>query len=130
MIIKNEKTRRILYFLSWLLLAADLAWVEWSHSKMIALVIFAAITTVAIFSFFSTKKIAEENQRATNASGSMRENQLRRVLYLLSWFIFAMVTAVIIWRYSKIAAIVLVILITAVTGFVMKKAENSKDNSK
>ncbi|MGT2923691.1 hypothetical protein ACVR0O_00565 [Streptococcus caviae] len=134
MMIKDEKTRRIVTLLSWLLLAASLALVEWSHSKIIAIVLLILITAVAVFNFFSTKKAEEKNnerdQKANDSTASMRENQIRRILYLLSWFIFAMVTAVIIWRYSKIAAIVLVILITAVTVFVMKKAENSKDNSK
>lgn len=134
MIIKDEKTRRIMTLLSWFLLATSLALIEWSNSKIIATIIFILITAMALFSFFSIKKAEEKNnerdQKANDSIANTRENQTRKIIYLLSWFVLATVTAVIIWRYSKIIAALVFILITGVIGFVMKKAENSKDNPK
>ena len=60
----------------------------------------------------------------------IKDEKTRRIMTLLSWFLLATVTAIIIWRYSKIIAVLVFILITGVIGFVMKKVENSKDNPK
>ncbi|EMB54545.1 hypothetical protein SMU56_01407 [Streptococcus mutans N29] len=102
MIIKDEKTRKIIFLLSWLLLATSLALVEWSHSKIIAIVLFTIITVMAVFSFFSMKKVQEKTNESDpkandSVDSNMMENQTRKIIYLLSWFIFAIVTAVIIW---------------------------------
>ncbi|MGT2650006.1 hypothetical protein ACVRWB_05500 [Streptococcus troglodytae] len=122
MIIKDEKTRRIIFLLSWLLLATGLALVEWSHSKIIAIVLFTVLTATAVFSFFSKKKVQKKNnESASEANDSvdsnMMANRTRKIIYVLSWFIFAIVTAVIIWRYSKIIAALVFIAITAVSIF-------------
>ncbi|MDW5564762.1 hypothetical protein [Streptococcus mutans] len=121
MIIKDEKTRRIIFLLSWLLLATGLALVEWSHSKIIAILLFTIITVMAVFSFFSMTKIQEKNSesdpKANNSVDNTMANRTRKIIYLLSWFIFAIVTAVIIWRYSKIIAALVFIAITAVSIF-------------
>ncbi|EJN94572.1 MULTISPECIES: hypothetical protein [Streptococcus] len=136
MIIKDEKTRRLMTLLSWLLLATSLALIEWSNSKIIATIIFILITAMALFSFFSIKKAEEKNnerdQKANDSIANTRENQTRKIIYLLSWFVLATVTAVIIWRYSKIIAALVFILITAMalfSFFSIKKAEmkNNKD---
>ncbi|VEI60845.1 Uncharacterised protein [Streptococcus mutans] len=122
--------------LSWLLLATSLALIEWSNSKIIATIIFILITAMALFSFFSIKKAEEKNnerdQKANDSIANTRENQTRKIIYLLSWFVLATVTAVIIWRYSKIIAALVFILITAMalfSFFSIKKAEmkNNKD---
>lgn len=121
MIIKDEKTRRIIFLLSWLLLATGLALVEWSHSKIIAILLFTIITVMAVFSFFSMTKIQEKNSesdpKANNSVDNTMANRTRKIIYLLSWFLFAIVTAVIIWRYSKIIAALVFIAITAVSIF-------------
>ncbi|MCB5008127.1 hypothetical protein LGW09_02720 [Streptococcus mutans] len=121
MIIKDEKTRRIIFLLSWLLLATGLALVEWSHSKIIAILLFTIITVMAVFSFFSMTKVQEKNSesdpKANNSVDNTMANRTRKIIYLLSWFIFAIVTAVIIWRYSKIIAALVFIAITAVSIF-------------
>ncbi|MCB5139308.1 hypothetical protein NPS16_01305 [Streptococcus mutans] len=121
MIIKDEKTRRIIFLLSWLLLATCLALVEWSHSKIIAILLFTIITVMAVFSFFSMTKVQEKNSesdsKANNSVDNTMANRTRKIIYLLSWFIFAIVTAVIIWRYSKIIAALVFIAITAVSIF-------------
>ncbi|WP_088742105.1 hypothetical protein, partial [Streptococcus mutans] len=99
MIIKDEKTRRIIFLLSWLLLATGLALVEWSHSKIIAILLFTIITVMAVFSFFSMTKVQEKNSesdpKANNSVDNTMANRTRKIIYLLSWFIFAIVTAVI-----------------------------------
>lgn len=59
MIIKDEKTRRLVTLLSWFLLAAGLALVEWSNSKIIAILIVIIITAMAVFSFFRMNKTEE-----------------------------------------------------------------------
>lgn len=103
MIIKDEKTRKIIFLLSWLLLATGLALVEWSHSKIIAILLFTIITVMAVFNFFSMTKAQEKNnkgngnQKANNSVDNTMVNRTRKIIYLLSWFIFAIVTAVIIW---------------------------------
>lgn len=121
MIIKDEKTRRIIFLLSWLLLATGFALVEWSHSKIIAILLFTIITVMAVFSFFSMTKVQEKNSesdsKANNSVDNTMANRTRKIIYLLSWFIFAIVTAVIIWRYSKIIAALVFIAITAVSIF-------------
>ena len=121
MIIKDEKTRRIIFLLSWLLLATGLALVEWSHSKIIAILLFTIITVMAVFIFFSMTKVQENNSesdsKANNSVDNTMANRTRKIIYLLSWFIFAIVTAVIIWRYSKIIAALVFIAITAVSIF-------------
>ncbi len=121
MIIKDEKTRRIIFLLSWLLLATGLALVEWSHSKIIAILLFTIITVMAVFSFFSMTKVQEKNSesdsKANDSVDNTMANRTRKIIYLLSWFIFAIVTAVIIWRYSKIIAALVFIAITAVSIF-------------
>ncbi|WP_019316720.1 hypothetical protein [Streptococcus mutans] len=121
MIIKDEKTRRIIFLLSWLLLATGLALVEWSHSKIIAILLFTIITVMAVFSFFSMTKVQEKNSesdpKANNSVDNTMANRTRKIIYLLSWFLFAIVTAVIIWRYSKIIAALVFIAITAVSIF-------------
>ncbi|WP_019313830.1 hypothetical protein [Streptococcus mutans] len=121
MIIKDEKTRRIIFLLSWLLLATGLALVEWSNSKIIAILLFTIITVMAVFSFFSMTKVQEKNSesdpKANNSVDNTMANRTRKIIYLLSWFIFAIVTAVIIWRYSKIIAALVFIAITAVSIF-------------
>ncbi|WP_019805822.1 hypothetical protein [Streptococcus mutans] len=121
MIIKDEKTRRIIFLLSWLLLATGLALVEWSHSKIIAILLFTIITVMAVFSFFSMTKVqeknSESNSKANNSVDNTMANRTRKIIYLLSWFLFAIVTAVIIWRYSKIIAALVFIAITAVSIF-------------
>ncbi|EMC30430.1 hypothetical protein SMU86_05888 [Streptococcus mutans U2A] len=121
MIIKDEKTRRIIFLLSWFLLATGLALVEWSHSKIIAILLFTIITVMAVFSFFSMTKVQEKNSesdpKANNSVDNTMANRTRKIIYLLSWFIFAIVTAVIIWRYSKIIAALVFIAITAVSIF-------------
>ncbi|MDP5866522.1 hypothetical protein [Streptococcus mutans] len=121
MIIKDEKTRRIIFLLSWLLLATGLTLVEWSHSKIIAILLFTIITVMAVFSFFSMTKVQEKNSesdsKANNSVDNTMANRTRKIIYLLSWFIFAIVTAVIIWRYSKIIAALVFIAITAVSIF-------------
>ena len=122
MIIKDEKTRRIIFLLSWLLLATGLALVEWSHSKIIAILLFTIITVMAVFSFFSMTKAQEKNNESDpkvndSVDSNMMANRTRKIIYLLSWFIFAIVTAVIIWRYSKIIAALVFIAITAVSIF-------------
>lgn len=121
MIIKDEKTRRIIFLLSWLLLATGLALVEWSHSKIIAILLFTIITVMAVFSFFSMTKVQEKNSesdsKANNSVDNTMVNRTRKIIYLLSWFLFAIVTAVIIWRYSKIIAALVFIAITAVSIF-------------
>ncbi|EMB72968.1 hypothetical protein SMU40_07124 [Streptococcus mutans 15VF2] len=122
MIIKDEKTRRIIFLLSWLLLATGLALVEWSHSKIIAILLFTIITVMAVFSFFSMTKAQEKNNESDpkvndSVDGNMMANRTRKIIYLLSWFLFAIVTAVIIWRYSKIIAALVFIAITAVSIF-------------
>ena len=133
MIIKDEKTRRIIFLLSWLLLATGLALVEWSHSKIIAILLFTIITVMAVFSFFSMTKVQEKNSesdsKANNSVDNTMANRTRKIIYLLSWFIFAIVTAVIIWRYSKIIAALVFIAITAVSifsFFSMIKVEGKK----
>lgn len=63
MIIKDEKTRRIMTLLSWFLLATSLALIEWSNSKIIATIIFILITAMALFSFFSIKKAEMKNNK-------------------------------------------------------------------
>ncbi|EMP67716.1 hypothetical protein D819_01153 [Streptococcus mutans AC4446] len=122
MIIKDEKTRRIIFLLSWLLLATGLALVEWSHSKIIAILLFTIITVMAVFSFFSMTKVQEKNSESDpkvndSVDSNTMANRTRKIIYLLSWFIFAIVTAVIIWRYSKIIAALVFIAITAVSIF-------------
>ncbi|WP_019323878.1 hypothetical protein [Streptococcus mutans] len=121
MIIKDEKTRRIIFLLSWLLLATGLTLVEWSHSKIIAILLFTIITVMAVFSFFSMTKVQEKNSesdsKANNSVDNTMANRTRKIIYLLSWFIFAIVTSVIIWRYSKIIAALVFIAITAVSIF-------------
>ncbi|EMB58353.1 hypothetical protein [Streptococcus mutans] len=122
MIIKDEKTRRIIFLLSWLLLATGLALVEWSHSKIIAILLFTIITVMAVFSFFSMTKAQEKNNESDpkvndSVDSNMMANRTRKIIYLLSWFLFAIVTAVIIWRYSKIIAALVFIAITAVSIF-------------
>ena len=122
MIIKDEKTRRIIFLLSWLLLATGLALVEWSHSKIIAILLFTIITVMAVFSFFSMTKVQEKNSESDSkvndsVDSNMMANRTRKIIYLLSWFLFAIVTAVIIWRYSKIIAALVFIAITAVSIF-------------
>ena len=122
MIIKDEKTRRIIFLLSWLLLATGLALVEWSHSKIIAILLFTIITVMAVFSFFSMTKAQEKNNESDpkvndSVDSNMMANRTRKIIYLLSWFLFAIVTAVIIWCYSKIIATLVFIAITAVSIF-------------
>lgn len=122
MIIKDEKTRRIIFLLSWLLLATGLALVEWSHSKIIAILLFTIITVMAVFSFFSMTKAQEKNNESDpkvndSVDSNMMANRTRKIICLLSWFLFAIVTAVIIWRYSKIIAALVFIAITAVSIF-------------
>ncbi|MFM1621529.1 hypothetical protein AB6P15_08060 [Streptococcus mutans] len=122
MIIKDEKTRRIVFLLSWLLLATGLALVEWSHSKIIAILLFTIITVMAVFSFFSMTKAQEKNNESDpkvndSVDSNMMANRTRKIIYLLSWFLFAIVTAVITWRYSKIIAALVFIAITAVSIF-------------
>ncbi|BBC55884.1 hypothetical protein [Streptococcus mutans] len=122
MIIKDEKTRRIIFLLSWLLLATGLALVEWSHSKIIAILLFTIITVMAVFSFFSMTKAQEKNNESDpkvndSVDSNMMANRTRKIIYLLSWFLFAIVTAVITWRYSKIIAALVFIAITAVSIF-------------
>lgn len=122
MIIKDEKTRRIIFLLSWLLLATGLALVEWSHSKIIAILLFTIITVMAVFSFFSMTKAQEKNNESDpkvndSVDSNMMANRTRKIIYLLSWFLFAIVTTVIIWRYSKIIAALVFIAITAVSIF-------------
>ena len=122
MIIKDEKTRRIIFLLSWLLLATGLALVEWSHSKIIAILLFTIITVMAVFSFFSMTKAQEKNNESDpkvndSVDSNMMANRTRKIIYLLSWFLFAIVTAVITWRYSKIIATLVFIAITAVSIF-------------
>lgn len=123
MIIKNEKTRRIIFLLSWLLLATGLALVEWSNSRIVAIILFTVLTATAVFNFFSMAKAQEKNnkgngnQKANNSVGNTMANRARKIIYLLSWFIFAIVTAIIIWRYSKIIAVLVFIAITAVSIF-------------
>ena len=122
MIIKDEKTRRIIFLLSWLLLATGLALVEWSHSKIIAILLFTIITVMAVFSFFSMTKAQENNNESDpkvndSVDSNMMANRTRKIIYLLSWFLFAIVTAVITWRYSKIIAALVFIAITAVSIF-------------
>lgn len=121
MIIKDEKTRRIIFLLSWLLLATGLALVEWSHSKIIAILLFTIITVMAVFIFFSMTKAQENNESDPKVNDSvdsnMMANRTRKIIYLLSWFLFAIVTAVIIWCYSKIIATLVFIAITAVSIF-------------
>lgn len=122
MIIKDEKTRRIIFLLSWLLLATDLALVEWSHSKIIAILLFTIITVMAVFSFFSMTKAQEKNNESDpkvndSVDSNMMANRTRKIICLLSWFLFAIVTAVITWRYSKIIAALVFIAITAVSIF-------------
>ncbi|NLR28424.1 hypothetical protein [Streptococcus mutans] len=121
MIIKDEKTRRIIFLLSWLLLATGLALVEWSNSRIVAILLFTIITVMAVFSFFSMTKVQEKNSesdpKANNSVDNTMANRTRKIIYLLSWFIFAIVTAVIIWRYSKIIAALVFIAITAVSIF-------------
>lgn len=122
MIIKDEKTRRIIFLLSWLLLATGLALVEWSHSKIIAILLFTMITVMAVFSFFSMTKAQEKNNESDpkvndSVDSNMMANRTRKIIYLLSWFLFAIVTAVITWRYSKIIAALVFIAITAVSIF-------------
>ncbi|EMC48357.1 hypothetical protein [Streptococcus mutans] len=121
MIIKDEKTRRIIFLLSWLLLATGLALVEWSNSIIVAIVLFTIITVMAVFSFFSMTKVQEKNSesdsKANNSVDNTMANRTRKIIYLLSWFLFAIVTAVIIWRYSKIIAALVFIAITAVSIF-------------
>lgn len=122
MIIKDEKTRRIIFLLSWLLLATGLALVEWSHSKIIAILLFTIITVMAVFSFFSMTKAQEKNNESDpkvndSVDINMMANRTRKIIYLLSWFLFAIVTAVITWRYSKIIAALVFIAITAVSIF-------------
>ena len=122
MIIKDEKTRRIIFLLSWLLLATGLALVEWSHSKIIAILLFTIITVMAVFSFFSMTKAQEKNNESDpkvndSVDSNMMANRTRKIICLLSWFLFAIVTAVITWRYSKIIATLVFIAITAVSIF-------------
>ena len=122
MIIKDEKTRRIIFLLSWLLLATGLALVEWSHSKIIAILLFSIITVMAVFSFFSMTKAQEKNNESDpkvndSVDSNMMANRTRKIICLLSWFLFAIVTAVITWRYSKIIAALVFIAITAVSIF-------------
>ena len=122
MIIKDEKTRRIIFLLSWLLLATGLALVEWSHSKIIAILLFTIITVMAVFSFFSMTKVQEKNSESDSkvndsVDSNMMANRTRKIIYLLSWFLFAIVTAVITWRYLKIIAALVFIAITAVSVF-------------
>ena len=122
MIIKDEKTRRIIFLLSWLLLATGLALVEWSHSKIIAILLFTIITVMAVFSFFSMTKAQEKNNESDpkvndSVDSNMMANRTRKIINLLSWFLFAIVTAVITWRYSKIIAALVFIAITAVSIF-------------
>lgn len=122
MIIKDEKTRRIIFLLSWLLLATGLALVEWSHSKIIAILLFTIITVMAVFNFFSMTKAQEKNNESApkvndSVDSNTMANRTRKIIYLLSWFIFAIVTAVIIWRYSKIIAALVFTAITAVSIF-------------
>ncbi|WP_049473757.1 hypothetical protein [Streptococcus mutans] len=122
MIIKDEKTRRIIFLLSWLLLATGLALVEWSHSKIIAILLFTIITVMAVFSFFSMTKAQEKNNESDpkvndSVDSNMMANRTRKIIYLLSWFLFAIVTAVITWCYSKIIATLVFIAITAVSIF-------------
>ena len=122
MIIKDEKTRRIIFLLSWLLLATGLALVEWSHSKIIAILLFTIITVMAVFSFFSMTKAQEKNNESDpkvndSVDSNMMANRTRKIIYLLSWFLFAIVTAVITWRYLKIIAALVFIAITAVSIF-------------
>ncbi|MCB5115160.1 hypothetical protein LGW80_07340 [Streptococcus mutans] len=122
MIIKDEKTRRIIFLLSWLLLATGLALVEWSHSKIIAILLFTIITVMAVFSFFSMTKAQEKNNESDpkvndSVDSNMMANRTRKIIYLLSWFLFAIVTAVITWRYLKIIAALVFIAITAVSVF-------------
>ena len=121
-IIKDEKTRRIIFLLSWLLLATGLALVEWSHSKIIAILLFTIITVMAVFSFFSMTKAQEKNNESDpkvndSVDSNMMANRTRKIICLLSWFLFAIVTAVITWRYSKIIAALVFIAITAVSIF-------------
>ena len=122
MIIKDEKTRRIIFLLSWLLLATGLALVEWSHSKIIAILLFTIITVMAVFSFFSMTKAQEKKNESDpklndSVDSNMMANRTRKIIYLLSWFLFAIVTAVITWRYLKIIAALVFIAITAVSVF-------------
>lgn len=76
---------------------------------------------MAVFSFFSMTKVQEKNSesdsKANNSVDNTMANRTRKIIYLLSWFIFAIVTAVIIWRYSKIIAALVFIAITAVSIF-------------
>ncbi|MFM1599340.1 hypothetical protein AB6P13_06715 [Streptococcus mutans] len=112
----------MIFLLSWLLLATGLALVEWSHSKIIAILLFTIITVMAVFSFFSMTKAQEKNNESDpkvndSVDSNMMANRTRKIIYLLSWFLFAIVTAVITWRYSKIIAALVFIAITAVSIF-------------
>ncbi|EMC15703.1 hypothetical protein LGV98_08805 [Streptococcus mutans] len=122
MIIKDEKTRRIIFLLSWLLLATSLALVERSNSIIVAIVLFTILTATAVFNFFSMTKAQEKNNESDpkvndSVDSNMMANRTRKIIYLLSWFLFAIVTAVITWRYSKIIAALVFIAITAVSIF-------------
>lgn len=68
MIIKDEKTRRIIFLLSWLLLATGLALVEWSNSRIVAIVLFTILTATAVFNFFSMTKAQEKNNESAPQS--------------------------------------------------------------
>ena len=76
---------------------------------------------MAVFSFFSITKAQEKNNesdsKANNSVDNTMANRTRKIIYLLSWFLFAIVTAVIIWCYSKIIATLVFIAITAVSIF-------------
>lgn len=51
----------------------------------------------------------------------IKDEKTRRILYLLSWFIFATVTAIIIWPYSKIVAILFFVVVTIVSFLSLRR---------
>ncbi len=104
------------------MLATGLALVEWSNSRIVAIVLFTILTATAVFNFFSMTKAQEKNNESDpkvndSVDSNMMANRTRKIIYLLSWFLFAIVTAVITWRYSKIIAALVFIAITAVSIF-------------
>lgn len=77
MIIKDEKTRRIIFLLSWLLLATGLALVEWSNSRIVAIILFTILTATAVFNFFSMTKVQEKNNESDpKANDSVDSNMM------------------------------------------------------
>ena len=87
-----------------------------------AIVLFTILTAMAVFNFFSMTKAQEKNNESDpkvndSVDSNMMANRTRKIIYVLSWFLFAIVTAVIIWRYSKIIAALVFIAITAVSIF-------------